>query len=349
MNEKTPKTEQNSQELAIKEQTTVSAPVVVIPESRIKTSASEMDTSLNGRVAALFINRSASELTRKNYESNIRQFILFSGKRDATEVQVEDVLAWRESFARRGLAPHTICTKIATLSALFEYFRDYGIIQRNPATTRLVSRPAKPMQSPKGRALSVKDVRYLLYSINRDNPIDKRDLALIYAMLRLSLRVSEICKLKVSDIKREGKYWVLDYRSKGGRRERQPLPSDVKEMFDAYLEADRRNRREAKTGGENAFLFQADISRRHYGISEPITTRHVWHIVKTRADSAGIGKLSPHDLRRTAITKAFAQNTPLTAILNMSKHKSVETVMIYNKGLDNLENNAVHSLNYEFE
>lgn len=341
------KTNEKAHDLALVQQAASKSPVIVIPESQIKTPTGEVDTRLNGRVSALFINRSTSELTRKNYESNIRQFILFTGKRDALEVGVEDFLAWRESMNRRGLAPSTVCTKLATLSALFEYFRDYGIIQRNPATTKLVSRPEKPLQSPKGRALTVKDVRYLLYTINRDNAIDKRDLALVYAMLRLSLRVSEICRLKVSDIKREGKHWVIDYRSKGGRRERQPLPADVKEMFDAYLEADRHNRREAKTGGETAFIFQADISRRHFGISEPLTTRHVWHIVKTRSASAGIGKVSPHDLRRTAITKAFAQGAPLTAILNMSKHKSVETLMIYNKGLDNLDNNAVYSLSYD--
>lgn len=45
-------------------------------------------------------NKSNSELTRKNYLSNLRQFILFSGKREATEVRVEDVLAWRESLGR---------------------------------------------------------------------------------------------------------------------------------------------------------------------------------------------------------------------------------------------------------
>ena len=259
---------------------------------------------------------------------------------------VEDVLAWRASMENRGLAPHTISTKLATLSALFAYFRDYGIINRNPATTRLVSRPEKPLQSPKGRALSVAEVRYLLYVIKRDNPVDLRDFAIVYSILRLSLRVSEICRLKVSDIKREGRHWVIDYRSKGGRTERQPLPSDVKEVIDDYLEADRANRRDTKTSGENAFLFQADISRRIFGQSLPLTTRHIWHIVKIRGKSAGLGKLAPHDLRRTAITKAFQQNAPLTAILNMSKHKSVETLMIYNKGLDNLENNAVHALNY---
>lgn len=321
--------------------------VVRIPESEILTPAGEFDTRLNGRIAAQFINRSNSELTRKNYLSNLRQFILFSGKKDATEVRVDDVLAWRESMEKKGFAPHTISTKLATLSALFAYFRDYGIINRNPATTKLVPRPEQPLQSPKGRALSVKEVRYLIYTINRDNPTDLRDLAIVYSILRLSLRVSEICHLKVSDIKKEGRHWVIDYRSKGGRKERQPLPVDVKQVIDNYLEADRINRKDTKTGGENAFIFQADFSRRNFGQSQPLTTRHIWHIIKTRGKQAGIGKLAPHDLRRTAITKAFQQNTPVTSILNMSKHKSVETLMIYNKGLDNLENNAVHTLNYD--
>lgn len=325
------------------------AAVIRVPESLVLTPAGEFDTRLNGRIAAQFINKSNSELTRKNYFSNLQQFILFSGRHDATQVKVDDVLAWRDSMEKKGFAPHTVSTKLATLSALFEYFRDYGVINRNPATAKLVPRPEKPLQSPKGKALTVKEVRYLIYTINRDNPTDKRDLAIIYSILRLSLRVSEICHLKVSDIKKDSKHWVIDYRSKGGRKQRQPLPTDVKQVIDDYLEADRINRKDTKTGGENAFVFQADISRRNYGVCAPLTTRHIWHIIKTRGRLAGLGKLAPHDLRRTAITKAFQQNTPVTSILNMSKHKSVETLMIYNKGLDNLENNAVHTLNYDSE
>ena len=182
-------------------------------------------------------------------------------------MQVEDVLAWRISMEKRELAPHTIATKLATLSALFAYFRDYGVINRIPATTKMVPRPAQPLQSSKGRALSVKEVRYLLYTINRDNPTDPRDLAIVYSILRLSLRVSEICHLKVSDIKKEGRHWVIDYRSKGGRKERQPLPLDVKQVIDNYLEADRINRKDTKTGGDNAYIFQADFTRRNFGAS----------------------------------------------------------------------------------
>lgn len=323
--------------------------VIRIPESQILTSSGEFDTRLNGRIAILFINKSNSELTKKNYLSNLQQFILFSGKKEAADVKVEDVLAWRDSMQKKGYAPHTISTKLATLSALFEYFRDYGVINRNPAASKLVPRPEKPLQSPKGRALTVKQVRYLLYSTHRDNAVDLRDFAIIYAILRLSLRVSEISHLRTSDIKKDGKHWVIDYRSKGGRRQRQPLPADVKRIIDDYLEADRINRKDTKTGGEQAFIFQSCISRRNFGQCQPLTTRHIWHIIKRRGELAGLGKLAPHDLRRTAITRAFQQNVPITAILNMSKHKSVETLMIYNKGLDNLENNAVHSINYDVE
>ena len=112
--------------------------VIRIPESQILTPAGEFDTGLNGRIAAQFINKSNSELTRKNYLSNLRQFILFSGKKDATEVRVEDVLAWRESMEKRELAPHTIATKRATLSALFAYFRAcLEIRERSAETVRL--------------------------------------------------------------------------------------------------------------------------------------------------------------------------------------------------------------------
>ena len=236
--------------------------LISVPESQVLTLTGEFDTRLNGRIAAQFINRSNSELTRKNYLSNLRQFILFSGKKEAQDVQVEDVLAWRESMERRNLAPHTIATKLATLSALFAYFRDYGVINLNPAMTKLVPRPAEPLQSPKGRALSVKEVRYLLYTINRDNSMDKRDLAIIYSILKLSLRVSEICHLKVSDVKREGKHWVVDYRSKGGRKERQPLPQDVKNVIDEYLESDRINRRDSNISSRPEEASPASASSR---------------------------------------------------------------------------------------
>src|SRR5215213_11667392 len=67
-----------------------------------------------------------------------------------------------------------------------------------------------------------------------------------------------ICEIKGFGYKTRGQA-LFDYRPKGGRKERQPLLSDLKDAIDEYLEADRQNRRETKTGDENTFLFQADI------------------------------------------------------------------------------------------
>lgn len=134
--------------------------LIRVPESEVLTPTGEMDARLSGRIAAQFINRSVSELTRKNYLSNLRQFILFSGKKDARDVQVEDVLAWRASMEKRNFAPHTISTKIATLSALFAYFRDYGVIDRSPATSKIsaaprVAAPESERQSVVGQGSSL--------------------------------------------------------------------------------------------------------------------------------------------------------------------------------------------------
>lgn len=321
--------------------------VTKIIESLTYRSDGNLDTSVNGGITKLFLDKSNSSGTRQNYQSIINQFVLFADKRDVREIRVEDVTAWREELKRRGLKEHTICTKLSTLSAWFEHFRAFGAIERNPASARLVPRPQKPMQSEKGKALSAQEVRVLLFLLKEtETVVHQRDFAIIYVMLRLSLRVSEVCRLKVSDIKRAGKHLVIDYRSKGGRRERQPLPIDVKQAIDDYLNADRKNRRESQTDGENAYLFQPDISCRYFKLNQPLTSRHIWFLVRKHGKLAGLGKLSPHDLRRTAITQAFKQKVPVDSILNMSKHKSVQTLMIYNRNLDNLENNAVHNLDY---
>jgi len=70
----------------------------------------------------------------------------------------------------------------------------------NPASTKLVS-PPEPPSEPAGRALSAKEVRYLLSRPDRERPDGARDYALMLVMLRLSLRVSEVCSLRAPSVK----------------------------------------------------------------------------------------------------------------------------------------------------
>jgi integrase len=63
----------------------------------------------------------------------------------------------------------------------------------------------------------------------------------------------------------------------------------------------------------------------------------------------GIGYLSPHDLRRTAITRALEMGQTYRQVQMMSKHKDPKTVMKYDHGRENLDQNAVNFLRYDEE
>lgn len=62
-----------------------------------------------------------------------------------------------------------------------------------------------------------------------------------------------------------------------------------------------------------------------------------------------LGDLSPHDLRRTAITRALESGLSYRQVQMMSKHKDPKTVMRYDHGRENLDQNAVNFLQYEDE
>ncbi len=67
------------------------------------------------------------------------------------------------------------------------------------------------------------------------------------------------------------------------------------------------------------------------------------------ADYSRLGDLSPHDLRRTAITKALDGGLTYRQVQMMSKHRDPKTVMRYDHGRENLEQNAVNFLGYDEE
>jgi site-specific recombinase XerD len=282
-------------------------------ENNLQLIASEkiqiLPPQTDAELSRSFILKSPSEETRRTYRNTLLEFGKFYEKRNSSpmnfsKVTYNDVQVWRDYLIKEGKRPHTISTKLAIIRSLFEYGRSLGVFERNPASAKLVPPPKKPKHSP-GRALTPLEVKSLLSWFKLETLLGARDYALVLVMLRLSLRVSEVCNLKVSSIKWTSGRWVLVVKLKGGREELKPLPKDVKKAIDNYLALDRENRKTMKTNGVDAYLFQADPNKRWFGENNPLSTRHIWHLVKRYSKLVGIGDVSPHDLRRTAITQAF--------------------------------------------
>ena len=298
--------------------------------------------------AAPFVNKSVSEATRRAYGRAVHEFFQSAGMKHPTEVVPNDILLWRDKLRSQKKSASTVAFKLSVVRSLFEYLKAAGVVALNPASTKLVS-PPELSSEPAGRALSVKEVRYLLSGPDREKPEGARDYALMLVMLRLSLRVSEVCSLRASSIKWSHGRWTLRCRIKGGREEVWPLPKDVKEAIDNYLRLDRKRREIAHSGGEHAPLFQPHTNYRTLDFDKPLSTRMVQKIVKKWADYSKLGNLSPHDLRRTAITRALASGLTYRQVQMMSKHRDPKTVMRYDHGRENLDQNAVNFLEYEEE
>ena len=133
-------------------------------------------------------------------------------------------------------------------------------------------------------------------------------------------------------------------------------------------------------GAGAAMSMKADAMRKHVGHEGPfvnyrtlefdkaLSARHICQIVNRWADFAGLNqnpnkgdpdrlgsrkkpkprlKLSPHDLRRTAVTRALSLGFTYRQAQSMTGHKDIRMVVKYDHERGNIEDNAINFLNYE--
>lgn len=302
----------------------------------------------DSRITSSFCERSVSEETRRAYRRVVKEFFRFTGQRHPEEITPQDVQRWRDGLIAQKKSGSTVAFKLSIVRSLFDYLQVGGYVSRNPALSKLVPPPAVS-EDLSGRALTAREVRYLISGPDREKATGARDYALLLLMLRTSIRVSEACGLRYSQVKWSHGRWVIKFKVKGGRERTQPIPGEVKKAIDEYLRLDRTRRSLQHSGGAEQFIFQPHTNYRTLEFNKPLSSTMAWQIVRKWGRFTGIGKLSPHDLRRTAITRALDQGLSYRQVQMMSGHKDPKTVMRYDHGRENLELNAANFLQYDEE
>jgi site-specific recombinase XerD len=307
-----------------------------------------------------WIARSLSPATQLSYRVVVKDFAAFLG-RPVVEAVPDDVRCWRDRMVKAGKKPATVAHRLAVLRSLFRYLLADGFVARNPAVTELVPPPSLPDEQV-GRALTPKQVMYLLAGPRRmgldearklRTPPDQRivagcrDYAILLVLARLGVRVAEACSLKVSSVQTARERVVLHVRVKGGRERQLPLPDDVQTAIDVYLHLDRWRRRIVHSDKRDDPLFQPLVNYRTLEQGKALSTRHVRQLVGRYAELAGIGKLSPHDLRRTFVTVARDQGLSTRQIQMATGHKDGRMIDRYDRGRENLDLNAINFIRFE--
>jgi site-specific recombinase XerD len=221
-----------------------------------------MPQRFDPQLARPFIYKSLSEETRAAYHRALTEFFAFVGQVHPKDVTPQDVIAYRDHLrVQKRRKANTVATKLAIVRSFFEYLKAGGIVPLNPASTRLVTPPEVPT-NPQGRALTAKEVRHLLSGPDMSKPEGARDHAMMLIMLRLSLRLAEVCQLRLSSIKWSHGRWILKCKIKGGKEETWPLPKDVKQSIDEYLKLDAPRRHCTVTARRHSFSSpQSTIAR----------------------------------------------------------------------------------------
>jgi integrase/recombinase XerD len=314
-----------------------------------------------------FIEKSLSEDTRRAYTRALLDFFSFTGKTPA-QVEVEDVIAYRDDLVKKKRRKaRTVNMKLSVVRAYFGYLMAAGDLETNPADTDLVSVPPPP-DDMAGRVLTPEEVVRLINAPDRSKPEGARDHALLLVLARTSLRVSEARNLRVSSIVWSHGRWTARVKVKGGRERTIPLPKDVKQAIDHYLKLDAGRRQHLHSDGDDAFIFQPIVNYRTLEFDKALSARHICQIVNRWADFAGLNqnpdkgdpdrlgsrkkpkprlKLSPHDLRRTAVTRALSLGFSYRKVQSMTGHKDIRMVVKYDHERGNLEENAINFLHYD--
>jgi integrase/recombinase XerD len=320
---------------------------IVSPQLPAAQSSSPRRQQFDLTLARPFIYKSVSEETRSAYTRAIREFFQFVEGLHPTEVLPAHVINYRDYLrVNKRRKANTVATKLAIVRSFFEYLKAGGVIQLNPASTKLVTPPEIPAE-PRGRALTPKEVRHLLSGPDRSKPEGARDYAMMLVMLRLSLRLAEVSSLQVSAIRWSHGRWTLRCKVKGGREETWPLPKDVKQAVDEYLKLDDARRRTLHSGGDEAFLFQPLVNYRSLVFDKPLSPRMVQKIVARWGEFTGVGRVTPHDLRRTVVTKLLNDGRTYREVQMVTKHKDPKTIMRYDHARENLDNSPVNTLTWE--
>lgn len=276
-------------------------------------------------------------------EGQLREFACFlvhhdpevHGAYDVTRRHIEDFKVWLSKRpGRRGgnLHRHTIGDCLGTLRNFFERIVEWDWEDAPPRVPVFAGDRPIP-DEPLPRFLDDAAATKLLQAARRDpDPFSR--LAVEF-LARTGLRKGEFVALTVDAVVQIGSaYWLRVPVGKLHNDRYIPLHPQLKELLDGWLE-------ERPSSLRSNLMF---VER-----GRPVGAARVDQAVDRVARSAGIGHVSPHQLRHTLATQAINRGMSLEAIAALLGHRSLSMTMVYARIADRTVANEYFAVSEKVE
>jgi integrase/recombinase XerD len=236
------------------------------------------------------------------------------GEVEATAVEARHLFAFAVELGKSGLAVRSQARHVVAVRQLFRWLRLERHIATDPSADMALPRLGRPLPS----VLSVEEVARLLLAPDQTTPRGLRDAAMLETLYATGLRVSELVRLKLSEIDLHAGF--VSTVGKGRKQRLVPLGDQAIAMLKRYL-AESRPRFDK--GRNHAALFLTHLGR-------SMTRQGFWKLLVGYGRRAEIKKpLSPHKLRHSFATHLLENGADLRAVQAMLGHADVGTTQIY--------------------
>lgn len=266
------------------------------------------------------LNTLGSPESQRAYDIAINDFISWYCSEPRIAFNKTVVLRYRIQLEAKHLAPATINLRLAAVRRLAYEAADVGLLSPDLAAGIRRVKGAKRLGVRLGNWLTAEQAKDMLRCPNGEALIGKRDRAILAVLLGCGLRRSEAAQLTFEHLQRRDDYWaIVDLFGKGGHIRSVPVPNWVKAAIDRWATA-------AKV--ESGYLFRCVTK---YGTvwGNSITEKVIWHVVRKYARLSELGKIAPHDLRRTCARLCHEAGGELEQIQFLLGHLSVQTTEQY--------------------
>ncbi|MHC1737364.1 MAG: tyrosine-type recombinase/integrase [Ignavibacteriaceae bacterium] len=256
--------------------------------------------------------------TVKSYREDLLQFIAFCDTLERKEIgKIDEKVVKRFLFDlnEKEFSMRSISRKLASVRGLFDYAYKNDIIEIN--RIKLIKNPKTQQSLPE--IITVENYEEILFLLDKrfGETSDKNYIkykAVFEMLYGCSLRVSELCSLRISDIEFEVNR--LRIMGKGSKLRIIPIGDKSIEVLREYLSVFQRQE-------DKNYLF---LNTREGKLS----TKAVYNIVhKYLGLVTDIKKRSPHVLRHSSATHLLDNGADILAVKEILGHSKLSTTQIY--------------------
>ncbi|HZV68853.1 MAG TPA: site-specific tyrosine recombinase XerD [Saprospiraceae bacterium] len=280
----------------------------------------DWDSTLNGFISYLTLERGLSAHSLEAYERDVRRMAAFMyhdlSIPSPTSVASKNIEQFLQVLNDVEISRRSQARMLSGVRSFFQYLMLEDMITVDP--TELVQGPKLDQYLPE--VLSYEEIMRMIDSIDRSTPQGTRNVAIIETLYACGLRVSELTGLRISYIYPDMQ--MIRVIGKNNKERLIPIGESALHHIKLYLEGDR-NRMMNIDPASADILF---LNRRGKKLSR-VT---IFTIIKEAVEKAGITKtISPHSLRHSFATHLVEGGADLRAVQEMLGHASITTTEIY--------------------